>query len=301
MNYKKGLILVNAFSKLKSAMHQPVRLKDELKVLGIECDIKPCSIETAMIISGSSTSFLKDYDFIIYLDKDKYTSALLEKTGKRLFNSHEAILTCDDKMMTHIALSDKGIKMPDTIPGLLCYNKDASLQEVMKRIEMIEQRLGYPCIIKECYGSLGSGVFRAENRDELLLNMEKVKCKEHLFQKMINSSEGKDARVIVIGGKVACSMKRISDTDFRSNIELGGRAEVFDLPPSFKEISEKVADILKLDYCGIDLLFGESGEPVVCEVNSNAFFGGMESVTGFNVAGAYARHIKEIIYETKVC
>lgn len=298
MNSKKGLILINAFSKLKSAMNQPVRLKEELKVLGIESDIKPCSVDTAMIISGCSSSFLKEYDFIIYLDKDKYTSALLENTGMRLFNSHEAILTCDDKMMTHIALSDKGIKMPDTIPGLLCYNKDASLQDVLTRVELIEQKLGYPCVIKECYGSLGSGVFRANNRNELLSYMEKVKCKEHLFQKMITSSEGRDARVIVIGGKVVCSMKRISDTDFRSNIELGGRAEVFDLPQSFKDVAEKAANILKLDYCGIDLLFDESDEPIVCEVNSNAFFGGMESVTGFNVAGAYARYIKEIIYQS---
>ncbi len=35
----------------------------------------------------------------------------------------------------------------------------------------------------------------------------------------------------------------------------------------------------------------------VCEVNSNAFFGGIEKTTGINVARAYAEHVvKEMKY-----
>lgn len=293
---KKALILINAYSKLKSAMNQPIRLKEELNKLGVEVDIKANSIDTAMIIDGKAVSLIQDYDFVVYLDKDKYTSVLLEKAGIRLFNRHEAILICDDKMDTHIRLTGHGIKMPDTIPGLLCYDDDASVQEAMSRIKLIEERLGYPCIIKESYGSLGAKVYCADNRDELLIRMEKVKLKAHLFQKMISSSRGRDVRIIVIGGKAICGMQRTSQGDFRSNIELGGIAEPFDMSESFIEISERVADILQLDYCGIDLLYGEMGEPIVCEVNSNAFFGAMESLTGINVAAIYAKNMYETIY-----
>lgn len=293
---KKALILVNAYSRLKSAANQPIRLREEFNKLGVDVDIKPNSIDTAMIIEGDAVSFIKDYDFVIYLDKDKYTSSLLEKAGIRLFNRHEAIRLCDDKMETHIMLAGHGIPMPDTIGGLLCYNEEASIDEVMSRVELIENKLGYPCIVKECYGSLGAKVYCADNRDELMALMERVKLKSHLFQKMISSSKGKDVRVIVIGGKAICGMKRISGTDFRSNIELGGVAEPIELPESFKEISERVADIIGLDYCGIDLLFGEKDEPIVCEVNSNAFFGAMESVSGVNVAAKYAEYIYETIY-----
>lgn len=293
---KRALILVNAFLKLKSAMNQPLRLKEELAKLGVEADIRPNSVDTAMISGGEPVLLLQNYDFVIYLDKDKYASALLEKTGMRLFNRHEAILLCDDKMETHIKLSGHGINMPDTIPGLLCYYASASVLEVASRIDLIEKKLGYPCVVKECYGSLGSGIYGVYNREELLQYMEKVKCREHLFQKMITTSRGRDVRTIVIGGNVICGMQRISETDFRSNIELGGRGEPMDLPPAFREISEKIANILNLDYCGIDLLFGECGEPILCEVNSNAFFGAMERVTGINVAGAYARYIYETMY-----
>lgn len=293
---KKALILINAYSKLDTAINQSVRLKEEFEKLGIEVEIKRNNIDTVMILDSNPLSFIDKYDFVVYLDKDKYTSALLEKVGMRIFNSHEAIRVCDDKMDTHIKLSGCGINMPDTIPGLLCYNLEAPISQGMERLKLVEETLGYPCIVKECYSSLGKGVYCANNRDELLSLMEKVKCKSHLFQKMIVTSKGTDVRVIVIGGKVICSMKRTSNTDFRSNIELGGLAQSFDLPESFKEISEKVADILKLDYCGIDILFGENNQPIICEVNSNAFFGAIEKVTGVNVAARYAEYICNIIY-----
>jgi ribosomal protein S6--L-glutamate ligase/gamma-F420-2:alpha-L-glutamate ligase len=59
----------------------------------------------------------------------------------------------------------------------------------------------------------------------------------------------------------------------------------------FIETAEMVAKILNLDYCGVDLLFGENKEPFVCEVNSNAFIGGIEQATGVNVAKLYAEYI----------
>ena len=48
----------------------------------------------------------------------------LELTGIRLFNSARSVEICDDKMLTHIALSGKGICMPQTAAGLLCYTPD---------------------------------------------------------------------------------------------------------------------------------------------------------------------------------
>ena len=88
-------------------------------------------------------------------------------------------------------------------------------------------------------------------------------------------------------------MKRSSETDFRSNIELGGVGEAFELPEPFKAVAERAASALGLDYCGLDLLFGDDGSPILCEVNSNAFFAGIERVTGVNIAGRYAEHIIE--------
>ncbi len=74
-------------------------------------------------------------------------------------------------------------------------------------------------------------------------------------------------RVIVIGGRVIGGIIRQSDGDFRSNVGLGGTARACDVPKNVRDTAIKAANILGLDYCGIDFLFGD--EPLLCEVNSN--------------------------------
>lgn len=293
-NMKKGLILINAYSRLPSAINQSGRLKDELKRLGVETDIRrndffPLSVGSDGGIKGD----LSGYDFCVYLDKDKYVAAMIEMKGLRLFNSRTTIEICDDKMRTHIALADCGIPMPTTIPGLLCYDPDEKVRE--EAFERLEKELGYPMIVKACYGSLGKDVYKADDRAQLAYVAEKLKCRPHLFQKFISESAGRDLRVIVIGGKVAAAMERASENDFRSNLELGGKGTTYAPDGELKELCGRVADRLGLDYCGIDVLEGRDG-PIICEVNSNAFFGGIEKVTGVNVAELYARHIYGEIY-----
>ncbi len=293
---KKGLILINAYLKLQSQFSQAARMKEELEKLGVETDIRRNDGFFAHI-SGCDIkeSLTKEYAFCVYLDKDKYTSEMLEKAGLRLFNRHEAIRVCDDKMQTYITLAGNGVPMAKTLAGLLCYEPTERIRE--ETLARIESELGYPVIVKESFGSLGKGVYMAKNREELSRIAEMLKCRPHLFQATVQTSVGKDLRVIVVGGKVQAAMLRRSDTDFRSNIELGGVGSAYELSNETRTVCERVAALLALDYCGIDILFGEKDAPIVCEVNSNAFFGGVERVTGVNVAAAYAKHIYKEISE----
>ena len=295
MKEKKGLILVNAYSNMASSLNQSKRLKEEFSKLNIQIDIVKNGEFTTYIKNSLIVSGYLDYDFCVYLDKDKYVSEMLEKKGLKLFNSHESIRLCDDKMRTYIALSENGVNVVDTIPGALCYTENSQVDEL--KIKEIGEKLSYPVIVKHNYGSLGKEVFIANNFEELLSLAKKVKTLPHLFQKCINTSYGKDIRVITIGGKVVASMMRKSNNDFRSNIELGGEGERVVLSEEYIKQAEKVAKILKLDYAGIDVLIGENNEPIICEVNSNAFFGGIEKVTGVNVAKLYAEYIKSSVYK----
>ena len=287
---KKGLILINAYLKLQSQFSQAERIKEELERLGVETEIRRndgffAQISGCDIVENLSQS----YAFCVYLDKDKYLSEMLEKSGLRLFNRHEAIRICDDKMQTYISLAGQGVPMAKTLSGLLCYEPTERVKS--QTLDRIENELGYPVIVKESFGSLGKGVYMAKNREELSAIAETLKCRPHLFQQTVQTSVGKDLRVIVVGGKVLTAMLRQSDKDFRSNIELGGVGTPYEINEQTREACELVAKILGLDYCGIDILFGENGAPIVCEVNSNAFFGGVERVTGVNVAAAYAKRI----------
>ena len=59
----------------------------------------------------------------------------------------------------------------------------------------------------------------------------------------------------------------------------------------YHEFAQKIADILNIEYAGIDLLDDKNGQPILCEINSNAFFEEFEKVTGLNVAKAYAEMV----------
>ena len=291
----KGVIFLNPFLVPEQSVHQAERLKEEFNNLGVGVEIVCDGFKRVQVDGNDTVINMYVPDFAIYLDKDKYLSGILEKSGLRLFNRHEAVRVCDDKAQTYIALTGNGIKFPKTIFGALCYKTDGVIKDDWA--DSIGNNLGYPLIVKEGYGSMGKGVYLANDKDQLLSIMEKVKLKPHLFQEYISFKKGVDVRVIVIGGKTVAYMERRNDQDYRSNVGQGGKGVKIELSEKFKKVAESCAEILALDYCGVDLLYGKNGEPIVCEVNSNAFFDGIESVTGVNVAKKYAEYIIKTIYK----
>lgn len=285
----KALILINAYANMHAVNSQVRRLREELEKQGVEVDIRHNgSLSAAITENGRCHIAVEDYAFCIYLDKDSYASQMMERQGLRLFNPHAAIQICDDKMETFLHLSNHDIPMPRTIPAPLCYYPNTPIQT--EWLNHVADTLGLPLVVKECNGSLGAQVYLVSTREELYALATRLQGKKHLYQQFISHSTGRDVRVIVVGGRVVAAMKRVSHQDFRSNIELGGCGEPIDLPPEAACICEKVAEILGLDYCGVDLLFGEDGF-LLCEVNSNAFFEGVEATTHINVAEQYVRYI----------
>lgn len=284
----KGCIIVNSYVTKRNELNQAYRLAEEFAKSNVQADILPTS-KFCVFVNGDKLRENVDYDFYIFFDKDKHILQALDKTNTKIFNNAKAIELCDDKLMTHIALANNDIPMPKTLGGLLCYYPHADYDSNL--LDQAVDKLGYPIVVKECHGSFGKNVYLAHDRAELEKIAEKVKLKPHLFQQFIAESSGKDIRVIVIGGKVIGGMMRENPSDFRSNIEIGGVGKPYTLNELQIKLCEKVANILNLDYCGIDLLQDEKGQPLVCEVNSNAFFGTFEMVTKLNVAKMYADYI----------
>lgn len=286
---KKGVIIVNPYGKQNLSLNQANRLKAEFLALGLNVSIIKTDELSYVLDKTKISSSCHELDFAVYLDKDKYFSEVLTAMGVKLFNSHNAIRVCDDKGRTYIALANNGVKIPKTILAPLCYIQNQEID--ISRAQKLGEELSYPLIVKESYGSLGQGVYMASSDNELLALMNKLKLKPHLYQEYIGTKFGEDIRVILVGGKVIASMRRMNKNDFRSNVYQGAITEKIDLPKSYVKTCEKVAKILNLDYCGIDLLEDGTDIPVVCEVNSNAFFEGIEKATGINVAKTYAEYI----------
>jgi len=287
----KGLIITNGYKIADGILNQVSRLKDEFLKLGVDVDVKRNNELLTYIENGQIKCTLPKYNFVMYLDKDRYVAELLELSGFKLFNNTQAICKCDDKMLTHICLSNAGIKMPTSISSTLCYHDNGNRDY----LKYVEEKLGFPMIVKENYGSLGKQVYLINNSAELQQIEDKLIHVPHLFQEFIPSSKGVDFRVIVIGHKPIAYMKRENKHSYLSNLATGGKAYKIDLPQEFLDVAVKASKILDLDYCGVDLLIGPKGEPILSEVNSNAFFEGIEKTTGVNVAGCYAKYILDKI------
>ena len=281
----KVLIAVNAYIKNKSQISQAERIKEELEKSGatavIERNFDLARIVKRGIVGGQ-------FDICVFLDKDRVAARLLENCGIRLYNRASAIEVCDDKMLTNIALANAGFPVPDCMYAPLCYYADAELNGGF--LQSVEKNLGFPLVAKTNYGSLGAGVFKIDGEKALSDFEREHMLSPHFYQKFIGRG-GEDTRVIVVGGKVVCAMRRINDGDFRSNIELGGRGEKVVCGNELETLCTGVAKELRLDYCGVDVLTDTDGKNYICEVNSNAFFAAAERVCGVNVAAAYAKHI----------
>lgn len=231
-------------------------------------------------------------DFILFWDKDIRLAKYFETLGVPIFNSAQAIENCDDKRLTHILLRKTGIPMPKTILAPFTY-ANIGYKNLNFLLEM-EQELSFPMVLKEAYGSFGEQVYLIHSHEELVAKVQEINPKPFLLQEFITLHAGSDVRLQVVGDKVVACMLRYSVTgDFRANITMGGQMEPYTPSKEQVEMALKAAHALSLDFCGVDLLFGDQEEPILCEVNSNAHFKNIYDCTGINVAEAIMDYILE--------
>ena len=248
------------------------------KKLGIKLNVYT-NIEALQLITDSK--YIKP-NFVLFWDKDVKLAKLIESEGIKVFNSSNSIRVCDDKSLTYLYLRNTGIKMPKTVFSPLIYYHDIYKDE--EYISFIEKEFKYPFVFKECYGSFGQQVYLINNKEELVSHIRKVDVWPFEIQEFIKSSFGRDVRIYVVGDKVLGGMKRLNKNgDFRANIEIGSVGEKYDLTKDFVDIALKAVRTLGLNFAGVDILFGENDEPVLCEVNSNAYFISFNKILGINV------------------
>ena len=277
-----GIIIVN--QTIGHNQYKIERLKEEYNKKNIRLDVFINNGTLAIIKDNDVTINLPKCDFVFYLDKDIYLARLLEKAGYRLFNRADFIKLCDDKMLTFIGCANLGIRMPKTIAGPLVYT---DLQESNYAfLDNVINELGLPMVVKKVYGSLGEGIYLVQSKEELRKLYSEIARNPIVFQEYVGSSYGQSVRVLIIDGKVFGSFVRTNSGDFRSNYGDTASSKKLETSTKYTEFAQQIADKLQIEYAGIDLFVSEDEEPILCEINSNAFFEEFEKVTGLNVAEA---------------
>lgn len=273
----KGVIVINGYYQSEAYSHQISRLLEEFDKQGKRLN---------MLINNepNRVGSTFDFDFAVFLDKDVAFAKIMENDGVRVFNCSFAIENTDSKIKTALVLDKYSVNMPTTIAAPVQYKYALDKGYLNK----VGATLGYPLVVKTAQGSLGTGVYLANNQEELYRIDQSLKNADKLYQKYIECSSGKSYRVIVIGNEVKAAMLLENSSDFRSNANLGGRAKGVKLSKEYTRLAENVSKYLALDYCGIDFFVGNE---MLLEVNSNAFFSKAEEVTKVNIAKQYTSYI----------
>ena len=292
-----GWLITNAFLNTNKFSEINLWLLEAAKKQGIDLLIKT-NVDILPLMDDKLKLQLEHSntpDFILFWDKDIRLAKYLENKGFVLFNQSSSIASSDDKALTHLMLQNEGIPMPKTILAPMTYGNIGYTN--LDFLEDIHEQLGFPLILKECFGSFGMQVYKINTMEELIRKTKELQGVPILFQKYIKSSSGRDVRLQVVGNQVVAAMYRYSDTgDFRANITNGGKMKPYDPTKEQIEIALHSCRALGLDFAGVDILFGEHEEAIVCEVNSNAHFKNIYDCTGINVADCIMEYIiKKII------
>jgi len=229
-------------------------------------------------------------DFVLFWDKDVKAAKLLESKGFKVFNCAKAIEVCDDKSLTYLELIGSGINMPKTYVSPLTFGLESDDDNFLSKVV---GKVGLPMVIKENFGSFGAQVYLAETLDKAKEIVLSFAGKGYIVQEFIESSTGRDVRLHIVGDKFVTAMLRENDNDFRANITNGGVMKQYDPTELQIEMAVKVCKELNLDFAGVDIMFGRNGEPIFCEVNSNAHFKNIMDCTGVNVAESIMDYILE--------
>ncbi|MCU4740134.1 RimK family alpha-L-glutamate ligase [Halobacteria archaeon AArc-m2/3/4] len=196
-----------------------------------------------------------------------------------MLNDPDSVLTAIHKLSTATALASNDVRVPDVLLALSSETLNASRGE-----------FGDEAVYKTAIGTHGGGTWKV-GRDEAV--NAKVGNRYAFLQNLIERDDERhrDVRVYVVDGEVVAAMYRYApDNDWRTNVALGGSVEdaTEDLPEEAREMAQRSADVIGLDYAGVDLVEGEEGW-FVLEVNPTAGFKGLYEATQVSPAPYIAK------------
>jgi RimK family alpha-L-glutamate ligase len=295
MSKKKGMLITNSFLNTnKFSMHYQW-LRDAAQEKNIQLDVYGNAEIIVNIDQADTPHWISDYDFILFWDKDirlgRYLSFFCQRKHIPIFNTPQSIAACDDKYETYLQLMEwnqshpqKRIHLIPTILAPMTY-QGIGYSSMGSFLHSVEERLGFPLIVKECFGSFGMQVYRVESMSQLQAITEKLAGVPFIYQKEMKEKAGCDVRLQVVDGKVVAGMERKArNDDFRANISHGGSMSAYAWSEKEAQAAVQAALALHLDFAGVDLLFEGNQATLVCEVNSNAHFYNLFQCTGVNVA-----------------
>jgi RimK family alpha-L-glutamate ligase len=181
----------------------------------------------------------------------------LAAAGVTVLNPPAALAATHDKLLTSRALRRAGLPHPHT--RLIADGLPAPVPEL-------------PVVLKPRHGSWGRGVTLCRTYEEVQEATRRLYSEHAVLAQELVPPLGWDVRIVVAGGRVVGSAKRIAaNGEWRTNVALGGRSVPFDPPPLARTLAVLAADAVHADLVGVDLL-PTTGGWVIAELNGAVDF-----------------------------
>ena len=238
---------------------------------------RKCNLDIRLVLSDKEEVPDNDIDFAIVRNRDSKLCKRLEENNIRCFNSSYVVNIGNDKWEMYKDFNAAGIPVMYTQ----------------------KTKLPYPFVMKPVNGHGGENVYLIKNADEyesVISNIPDERQGDLIYQ-VIATEKGRDIRVYVVGGIILTAMERIAvdtEKDFRSNYSLNGNAKEHALTDEELKLAAKVADHIKADFVGIDLIYN-NGKPVVNEIEDAVGTRMLYSLTDIDPVREFVAHIADII------
>jgi [lysine-biosynthesis-protein LysW]--L-2-aminoadipate ligase len=215
---------------------------------------------------------------------------VLESWGVRVYNSAAVTATCNDKLLTTLALLRAGIPTPRT---LLAFDA----QQTIRGIEM----LGYPVVLKPTTGSWGRLLARINDRDAaeaVLEHQETLGSYQHhihYIQEHIAKPQ-RDIRAFVVGDRTICAIYRTSQ-HWVTNTARGAVASNCPVTPELDSLCVRAAQAVGGGILAIDVLEDPQRGLLVNEINATMEFRNSIAPTGVDIPNAMLDYVLSGVQE----
>ena len=209
--------------------------------------------------------------------KSLHSTAALEGLGASVINPLNTSIVCGNKLFTHMKLKNAGIKTPKVITTF-------SYEAALSALDIF----GYPTIIKPTIGSWGRLIALLKDKDAAKAVIED---RQHMFplyqiyyfEEFVDRPP-RDIRAIVIGDRVVAAIYRYSEnSEWKTNMALGGRAESCPVTKELEDICIKSTQAVGGKIVGVDLMESSRDGLLVHEVNNTTEFKNTVRVTGIPI------------------
>ena len=201
---------------------------------------------------------------------------VLEHWGIPVFNSAATMATCNDKLLTTLALLRAGIPVPRT---MLAFDEPRAIEGI--------EAMGYPAVIKPISGSWGRLLSRINDRDAaeaVIEHRETLGSYQHhihYIQEYVAKPK-RDIRAFVVGDRTICAIYRASE-HWVTNTARGAVTSNCPVTPDLDSLCVRAAQSVGGGILAVDVLEDEKRGLLVNEINATMEFRNSIAPTGVNI------------------